>query len=225
MKEKNINNIVKKVNTLISNNHYSEAIIYLEDLDKSLKDNYFIKMNLGACYKKTENFDKAMDTYQSAMELPERDSDLYFNIGNLYFAKNEYKESIAFFDLAINDNINHSSSYMRKAISLFLLNKYEESYTILINFYDQFSNDFEVNWTIAANLMFLKRFKDTLPYIDKCLIQQPNNQALRSIMSIVYSHLGKQNEAEESYILGNGVIVFHDGIKDFEVINNLQSKG
>ena len=67
--------------------------------------------------------------------------------------------------------------------------------------------------------------KDTLPYIDKCLSKDPNNVDLRRLMAIVYGHMGWINESEESYVIANGMIVFHDDKKDFEIIKDLEYKG
>ena len=225
MKEKNINNIVKEVNKLIDKKKYSEAIFHLEDLDKMLKDNYYIKMNLGACYNKTENFNKALDIYNSAIELPEKDSELYYNIGNVYFSMKDYKESINFYDMAIKDNSTHSNSYISKGSALFMSKKYLESYKLLIHFYSKFTEDFKANFTIAGNLMYLGKMKDALPYINKCISKDPNNVGLRRLMAIVYGHMGWINESEECYVIGNGMIVFHDDKKDFEIIEGLESKG
>ena len=53
--------------------------------------------------QKNGNFKKALDIYNSAKELPEKDSELYYNIGNLYFSMKDYKESINFYDMAIKE--------------------------------------------------------------------------------------------------------------------------
>jgi len=225
MNKKDLNAISQKVNSLIEQEDFEKAIEFLNILIIEDPNNYFLKMNLGACYKKTGNFKKALDIYNSAEELPEKDSELYYNIGNLYFSMKDYKESINFYDMAIKDNSNHSKSYINKASALFMLKKYLESYKLLINFYGKFAEDFSANYTIAGNLAYLGKMKDTLPYIDKCLSKDPNNVDLRRLMAIVYGHMGWINESEESYIIGNGMIVFHDDKKDFEIIKGLESKG
>ena len=107
MNKKDLNAISQKANSLIEEENFEKAIEFLNILNIEDPNNYFLKMNLGACYKKTGNFKKALDIYNSAKELPEKDSELYYNIGNLYFSMKDYKESINFYDMAIKDNSNH----------------------------------------------------------------------------------------------------------------------
>ncbi|WP_175402747.1 tetratricopeptide repeat protein [Mangrovivirga cuniculi] len=101
-------------------NQYDDAEKNYKNLKRFLKEgdvdnwrNYY--MNLGVVYWKKENFKKALEAYNEALEISLDKGDMrecaiiYHNLGTLYLDKNEFKKSLDYYDraLALNKKLKN----------------------------------------------------------------------------------------------------------------------
>ena len=54
-------------------------------------------------YVKIEKFDKALESYQSALKLNPQDHVTFYNIGIVYHEKKEFEKAIFYYKKAIKD--------------------------------------------------------------------------------------------------------------------------
>ena len=219
MNKKDLNAISQKVNSLIREDNFEKAIELLNLLITEDPNNYFLKMNLGACYKNINNFEKAIEIYKDAMNHPNKDCEVFYNLGNLYFAQKNHNESLKYYDKAILEDNSHIKARINRCVALLSLKKYSDAYIESMKLYEVYPNDFTLNISISTALSFLNKFNEALPFLEKCLKAKPSNKGVRSLASIIYNHLGRKNEGIKNLSFADGVIVFYDDKDQYEIIN------
>ncbi len=81
--------------------------------------------NLGDLYSRQGNYEKAIEEFQTAIQLKPNYGDAYHNLGNVYYAIGEDKLAIENYQKAISLNPNLWQSYQNIAAILFKHQEYE----------------------------------------------------------------------------------------------------
>jgi tetratricopeptide (TPR) repeat protein len=71
--------------------------------------------------------DKAIETYQKALEVTPNDNDLMFNLGRLYFLQSKYEQALGYFRKVLEANPADFDANMNVGTACLQLKKYEES--------------------------------------------------------------------------------------------------
>jgi len=93
-------------------------------------------LNRGIFYKETKQFDLAIEDFQKVISLNSDNSDAYYNLGEIHFAKNNYENAIYYFKKAINANENHVWSHYWLALSYDNIKKWDKAINSYQNFID-----------------------------------------------------------------------------------------
>ena len=104
------------------NQDYDNAILYLEEVvnnaDPTSTAYSQAVFNLALAYDITDQSDKALETYESALVANPDDKDLLYNMGRLYILQQDYENAAIYFKKVLEQdpedfeaNVNVGSSY------------------------------------------------------------------------------------------------------------------
>ena len=118
---------LNKAKQLHLNGKIKEAqLIYLELISK-IKDNYEINFLLGTSLLQTNNYKKAIDYLNSAIDLNSNFPESYNSRGVCHLKFDENEKAIIDFDKAILLKTNFFDAYLNKAIALKNISKYDQA--------------------------------------------------------------------------------------------------
>ena len=130
------------VNQLIPAGKINEAIVEYTSLKEELKQYNFDKkiklegtilLNLGVCYKKIGETNKALQTYKNSIPYDVDKAAIFYNISNIYSAINQYDSAFAYafrvsqVKKVRGDSIGFGQVYLMIGINLLHLEQIEES--------------------------------------------------------------------------------------------------
>lgn len=105
-------------NMLSAQSKDSEAILQYNNYIKAYPNDADGYINLGALYKRTENFDLAIENFEKAYNISSDDIDTLKDLAFCYHRKGDYVKAVRFYDEAlVKDPENYSLNY-NKAIAL-----------------------------------------------------------------------------------------------------------
>ncbi len=89
-----------------------DAIVaWCEQLTQRFPDNYYAQLLLGSAYRAKDEVNKAMDSYQRAVEINPNLADAYLGLAATYFISEKVDEAIKYFKKAIEINPKHVATY------------------------------------------------------------------------------------------------------------------
>ncbi len=126
-----------KAEKLYSQEEYEKALDVFEEFVEKQPDLYEARINIGNCYIKLKQYDKAIEEFKFVIEkLEEEKSDLkgndtassvYASLGELYMDRNDFEKAKEYFEKSIDiDPSNHALSYNVAEI-LFNSNRIDEA--------------------------------------------------------------------------------------------------
>lgn len=101
----NIELALKYADKLNSSANYNEAIEMYEKLIDKIKEDSIkgkVSYNLGFCYERVGDSDKACEIYVKGLEkgiIKEYKEEIYWKIGDIYYKNDEYNEAIKYYEM------------------------------------------------------------------------------------------------------------------------------
>jgi len=90
----------------------ADAIVaWCEQLAQRFPDNYYAQLLLGSAYRAKDEVNKAMESYQRAVEINPNLPDAYLGLAATYFMSEKVDEAIKYFKKAIELNPKHVAAY------------------------------------------------------------------------------------------------------------------
>ncbi len=210
--------IITKINSSIKDKKYEQTIKIIEKIINDYKNNYYLYVNLGACYSSLNMHDKALEAYNNALKIKEDDEFLFSNLGNLMLEKKNYEESIKLYKQGLLINQNSMSCQIGLASVYTRIQNYEEAHKIYLSLFKNEAINYNVIIGLGICLLYLKQFEKALPFIQKAVELNPNDRNAIKSLSTIYHHLGKKNEAVKYTNKADGVIVFNDDEEEYQII-------
>lgn len=110
------------------NNQPSDAIPLFISALHADPNNEKIYMMLGISYAQTQNYIRAIETFQEGARKAVRERDtFYFNAGNIYFIMEEYASADEMYSRAIAENRNNGHIYLNRANARLNMQMHEEA--------------------------------------------------------------------------------------------------
>ncbi|GHV77351.1 hypothetical protein AGMMS49942_21720 [Spirochaetia bacterium] len=101
---------------LFLHNKPQEALAYLESAVAEDPGNIRAFLYLGVSYQQLQRLDEAIVVYRRALPLAGRDTALIaFNLGNIYYAKNNIPQAEEFYTQALAADPAYASAYLNRA--------------------------------------------------------------------------------------------------------------
>lgn len=150
--------LYRETSRLISQQRILEALDSAIQATKVFEDSPEIHNMIGSCYVEIRSFDKALESFKTALELTANRDSILFNIGEVYFVTKQWEKSIATFEELLKLlPENKEFSLGRLAEFKILLCKLKlgetEEATVLANKYD-FLDDSPFHYFAMAALSY-----------------------------------------------------------------------
>ncbi len=137
LEEKGPKALYLKGDKLYNQGEYEKALVVFKEFIEKQPEFYEARVNIGNCYIKLKQYDKAMEEFKFVLEKLEEEKDnligndtassVYASLGELYMDKNDFENAKEYFEKSINiDPSNHALSYTVAEI-LFNSNKIDEA--------------------------------------------------------------------------------------------------
>ena len=140
--------------------------------------------------------DKALETYQKALEVNPDNMDLVFNLGRLYFLQEDYDAAIAQFDKVIatnpedfDANINVGNAYL--SIADHMRRKAVEEEEAGKTFSDKDIEDLKNKIAELHN--------QAIPYFEKAVSLRPDNSNAWYNLGVAYVNCGMAEKGAEAF--------------------------
>lgn len=117
---------------------YEQALLY--------RENSTAASNLGLCYQRLGNYEKAIDAYRYAIKAEPENAYAYNNLAQVYIRREEYEEALLYADMAIERKENFREAYSAKALA-YAMRGEAEAYENAVRKYALYGGD--KNWLIA----------------------------------------------------------------------------
>ena len=143
--ETNISNLFEKTKTLFDKEKFNEIIELLSDeiIEHTGKEAFEFYIRRGNAFYYNQDYDKAINDYNKALEYNPNDALSYYNRGFAWIANKKYDKAINDYNKVIEIDPNFSSAYVIMASVLRVLKKYDEAiknYTKAIEIDHKFAN-------------------------------------------------------------------------------------
>ncbi|NCC98422.1 MAG: tetratricopeptide repeat protein [Bacteroidia bacterium] len=113
--------------TYITLNDHETALQYLQEGLKYNQGNTSIISEISFCYKQLRQVDKAIEYCNKCLDISPYSSDSWYNLGELYFSKEQYSEAIDAFDFTTAIDDTDVSAWEMKAYALYYNENYRKS--------------------------------------------------------------------------------------------------
>jgi tetratricopeptide (TPR) repeat protein len=158
---------------------------------------------LGNCYRKLDQVENAIHSFQKAISLNANSDEAYVQLGQIFWEKQD-STAIQYYKSAISINPNNRDAYYNLGLVYHSLNEFSKSQDayhkiIEIGIKDRYF--VESNYNLA--LMFMDDLKDYTNALNNYLIEvvrvNPNHYLGYFRMAICYQTLGDVRNAEQYY--------------------------
>ena len=137
LEEEDPKTLYLKGDKLYNQGEYEKALAVFEEFVESQPELYEARVNIGNCYIRLRQYDKAMEEFQFVLEKLKQEkgdlegnkmaSSIYASLGELYMDKNDFEKAKEYFEKSIHiDPSNHALSYNVAEI-LFSSNEIDEA--------------------------------------------------------------------------------------------------
>ena len=171
----NINGLIllEENNILKAKSSFEKAI----KINQKFQDSY---LNLGVCYYKLEDFDKAFKSFKYVYKENKNNISAILNIANLLSLKGKNLYAISLYEKILNIDSNNKIALSNLALSYFRLKDLKKKKKYFRKSIEVNPNDNELMYSYSTMLINLNYFKEGLKYFDKRLLIKKNTINLRT---------------------------------------------
>lgn len=202
-------------------------------------------INEGSNYYSLKNFNEAFKNFKSVIEIGQmpqlnhKDTAIYYYAALSAQLAGDFESAIKYYDKAIELNFTTEGTAYYYAFDAFKsLNKIDDG----VRYLEEGLLKFPKNTNILFSLIqyYVDKGEDpakVLTYIDKALVEEPNNATLHFAKGTVYDKLKDSEEASKSYAkaieidpnffdayYNLGAVYFNNGVKFVEEANKVPAK-
>ncbi|MDD4968031.1 MAG: tetratricopeptide repeat protein [Paludibacter sp.] len=193
---------------------YGTALKLLEKGDKFNNQNPELLYELAFCYEQNDDFAKAIVVNNRIITLEPFANEAWFNLGQLYFALQEFPKALDAYEFALAIDQNDSLSCIQKGHVQFQLDMFEEAIDTYQEYKKMTSYGWQTDIFIAECFEKLERYDESISYYRLSLDAHPDNyDALTGIgiclleqekyvesMTYIRRALAINNEAADSWV-------------------------
>lgn len=232
-----------------------ESIKKVVEIDVNAKKTKKVQENLtklkglyiseGSNFYALKNFKEAFNNFKNAIEIGQmpqlnhKDTAIYYYAGLSAQLASDFENAIKYYDKAIELNFTSEGTAYYYAFDAYKsLNKLDDG----VKYLEEGLTKFPKNTNILFSLIqyYVEKGEDpakVLTYIDKALIEEPNNATLYFAKGTVYDKLNEPEEAIKSYskaieidpkffdaYYNYGAVYFNNGVKLVDEANKVPAK-
>jgi tetratricopeptide (TPR) repeat protein len=204
---------------------YATALKLLEKGDKFNNKNPELLYELAFCHEQNDDFARAIVVNNRIITIEPFANEAWFNLGQLYFALQEFPKALEAYDFALAIDQNDSLSCIQKGHVLFQLDMFEEAIDTYQDYKKMTSYGWQTDIFIAECYEKLERYEESIAYYRLSLDAHPDNyDALTGIgicmleqekyiesMTYIRQALAINKEAADSWVyLAEGYVGLED---------------
>ncbi len=174
--------------------YYNKALL-IDPNDKS------ILVNLGVCYYRIKDYDKAYEYTSKAMGVDPNDVSLFGNIADIYFMKTDYENAIKYYKKSIWSKSDTMNTYNFYGTALFNLKRYNEAITIFEDGLKKEPNHAQMWLNYGNALAISNRFKEAIKAFEKAYELNSNQKQALNCLFMAYNAIGNIDKANYYYQL------------------------
>ena len=137
--------------------------------------NVDLLFDLAFCQEQKALFDDAFETYQRIIRIDSFVGEAWFNLGQIYFMRNDFEKAIEAYDYALVINEKDTISLIQKAHSHFQLDHWKEALEDYLAYAETVSEKWQVWLFIAECYEKLENFARALFYYKLSYDEMPEN--------------------------------------------------
>jgi len=183
---------------LFQQGRIDEAMNELETAVK-LKPDATALNNLGVAFASIGNLDGAIECYKKVIGLNPKNAETYYNIGNIYLAKNMYKDAENEYKNALSLNPGYAKAYGNLGIIFAQQGNLDKA----IEYFEQAAkiepDNIGVRYNLAMTLINKGSFKQAADEYRQILRLAPQDAGMRCMLGDVLVKLGRYEEAAAEY--------------------------
>lgn len=154
---------------------FETALSLLKRGDKYNAQNVDLMFELAFSYEQLAENDKAIETYNRIIDIDSFTSEAWFNMGQIYFVQQNFKEAIQAYDFALAINENDTLSCLQKAHSHFQLGEYDDAIKSYIEYGKSAVDLWQVDLFIGECYEKLENYDEAIVHYKKSLEEQAEN--------------------------------------------------
>jgi protein O-mannosyl-transferase len=158
-------------------------------------------VNLGVCYYRIKEYDKAYTSTSKAMEIDPNDTSLYGNLGDIYFMKSDYEKAIVAYKKCISNGSDAFDTYNFYGTALFNLKRYNDAITVFDEGLKKEPNHSQMWLNYGNALAISSRFKEAITAFEKAYALNPNQKQALNCLFMAYNAIGDTYKANYYYQL------------------------
>jgi len=196
----------------LGQSEYASALELLEKGDNFNNKNVELLYELAFCYEQNENFAKAIEVNIRIIDIDPFANEAWFNLGQLYFAKQDFQKALDAFEYALAIDEKDSLTCIQKAHVQFQLDMFEEA----IETYQEYKKmttygSWQTDIFIAECYEKMEKYEESIAYYQQSLTEHPENYDALTGIAIC---LLEQEEFQESLPFIQQALALNDEAAD-----------
>ncbi|MBN2766901.1 MAG: tetratricopeptide repeat protein [Paludibacteraceae bacterium] len=166
--------------------NFEDALFFLKKGDAFFNKNIDLLFELAFCYEQSSENEKAIETYNRIVDIDSYSSEAWFNMGQVYFALQDFKNAIDAYDFALAINGNDPLTTLQKAHAHFQNNEFNDAIDAY-NEYAVFAIDkWQVHLFIGECYERLEIFDQAIMHYNASLTELPDNYEALTGLAVCY---------------------------------------
>ncbi len=162
------------------NDLVTEALVHFKKAKEIYPSFFNVAYDIGRVYSGLNKQDSAIAYFEYALTIDTLFPDIYFNLGDLYFTKNNLEKSNNYFSIYIRKVPNDYKGYNKLSYGYFLMKKYEQSIEVNKNAIVQFPTLADPYINIGRTFVEMNQKDSARLYLYKARDIDPNNQTVQA---------------------------------------------
>lgn len=160
------------------------------------QDNINALVESGIGFHDKGNFEKAIETYQKALDIDSKSSLVNYEIALSYFYNKDFKNAIKHCDIVLNNKDQYiKEAYVTKGSSLDNLGNTKASIKLFKKAIKMFDNDVMLYYNLALNYYKLQDFENAENYVTKGIASNSNHSSSHLILAYINYNNNKRTQS------------------------------
>jgi len=179
----------------LGHGEYDIALELLKKGDKFNNKNTDLLYELAFCHEQTDDFEKAIETYNRIIDIDSFSAEAWFNLGQLYFALQDFHKALDAYDFALAIDHKDSLTCLQKGHVHFQLDQFDEAIETYKEYAEMTGNKWETNIFIAECYEKLEKYEDAILHYKQSLENNAKNYEALTGIAVCLLDLEKFSES------------------------------
>lgn len=198
-KNKSFKNLTRSAEDNLKKNNLNGALNNLFDALKIEPKNYRLLNEIGNIFTIQHNYSLALQYHSEAAKYNDNEAKILCNIGLDLLKLDRVKESIEFFNFAIQADSNFLTAYSGLTTAYHGVGDIDNLYNISIKAITLFPSNYEFHLNLGISLIYLEKYNEALYSLETAEILNPTSIEAKVNKAALFSRIGRNNQSAEIY--------------------------